>query len=65
MHKLSHLHQNRFGVCYLRLVRSGQETKRPLRTEDFRLAKLLALAFNFEFAIRMPNEKPKAGDFNP
>jgi hypothetical protein len=48
MLKLLRLYQNRFGVYYLRLVRSGRETKRSLRTKDFRQTKLLALAFNLD-----------------
>jgi hypothetical protein len=64
MHKLPHLTKNRFGVYYLRLVRSGRETKRSLRTKDFRQATLLALAFNLELAMKTPNDKPKATDFH-
>lgn len=64
MHKLPHLYQNRFGVYYLRLARNGQEVKRSLRTKDFRQARLLALAFNLELAMKTPTEKPKAADFN-
>jgi integrase len=64
MHKLPHLIKNRFGVYYLRLARNGQEVKRSLRTKDFRQARLLALAFNLELAMKTPTEKPKAADFN-
>ncbi|WP_241172554.1 integrase [Burkholderia gladioli] len=63
MHKLPHLYKNRFGVYYLRLVRAGKESKRSLRTKDFRQAKLLALAFNLELAMKTPADKPKAADF--
>ncbi|SAL11383.1 phage-related integrase [Caballeronia udeis] len=63
MHKLPHLYRNRFGVYYLRLVRSGRETKRSLRSKDFRQAKLLALAFNLELAMKTPKEQPSAADF--
>ncbi|PQV48569.1 site-specific integrase [Paraburkholderia sp. BL21I4N1] len=64
MHKLPHLTKNRFGVYYLRLAHNGQEVKRSLRTKDFRHAKLLALAFNLELAMKTPDDKPKAADFN-
>nr|WP_244104311.1 site-specific integrase [Burkholderia gladioli] len=63
MHKLPHLYKNRFGVYYLRLVRAGKESKRSLRTKDFRQAKLLALAFNLELAMKTPAATPKAADF--
>jgi integrase len=61
MHKLPHLHKNRFGVYYLRLIRAGRETKKSLRTKDYRQAKIWALAFNLELAMN----KPKAADFDP
>lgn len=61
MHKLPHLYQNRFGVYYLRLIRGGRETKKSLRTKDYRQAKIWALAFNLELAMN----KPKASDFDP
>ncbi|MFM0046288.1 tyrosine-type recombinase/integrase [Paraburkholderia sediminicola] len=64
MHKLPHLYRNRLGVYYLRLTRQGREVKRSLRTKDFRQARLLALAFNLELAMKTPTEKPKAADFN-
>jgi hypothetical protein len=64
MHKLPHLFQSRHGVYYLRLARGGQEIKRSLRTKDFRQAKLLALAFNLELAMKTPTDKAKAADFN-
>ncbi|WP_133647529.1 tyrosine-type recombinase/integrase [Paraburkholderia flava] len=64
MHKLPHLFQSRHGVFYLRLARGGQEVKRSLRTKDFRQARLLALAFNLELAMKTPDNKPKAADFN-
>ncbi|WP_186139912.1 site-specific integrase [Burkholderia gladioli] len=63
MHKLPHLYKSRHGVFYLRLVRAGKESKRSLRTKDFRQAKLLALAFNLELAMKTPADKPKAADF--
>nr|WP_052382213.1 hypothetical protein [Paraburkholderia kururiensis] len=64
MHKLPHLFKSRHGVFYLRLARGGQEVKRSLRTKDFRQARLLALAFNLELAMKTPDDKPKAADFN-
>ncbi|CAE6760615.1 site-specific integrase [Paraburkholderia aspalathi] len=64
MHKLPHLYRNRLGVYYLRLTRQGREVKRSLRTKDFRQARLLALAFNLELAMKTPTEKPTAADFN-
>lgn len=56
--------KSRHGVFYLRLARGGQEVKRSLRTKDFRQARLLALAFNLELAMKTPDDKPKAADFN-
>lgn len=64
MHKLPHLFQSHHGVFYLRLARGGQEVKRSLRTKDFRQARLLALAFNLKLAMKTPDDKPKAADFN-
>lgn len=69
MHKLPHLFKSRHGVFYLRLARGGQEVKRSLRTKDFRQARLLALAFNplafnLELAMKTPDDKPKAADFD-
>lgn len=64
MHKLPHLFKSRRGAFYLRLARGGQEVKRSLRTKDFRQARLLALAFNLELAMKTPDDKPKAADFN-
>jgi hypothetical protein len=60
MHKLPHLYQNRFGVYYLWLIRGGRETKKSLRTKEYRQAKIWALAFNLELAMN----KPRAADFN-
>ncbi|WDD95187.1 site-specific integrase [Burkholderia sp. FERM BP-3421] len=60
MHKLPHLYQNRFGAYYLRLIGAGRETKKSLRTKDYRQAKIWALAFNLELAMN----KPKAADFD-
>ena len=64
MHTLPHLFKSRHGVFYLRLARGGQEVKRSLRMKDFRQARLLALAFNLELAMKTPDDKPKVADFN-
>jgi len=67
MNKLPYLYKNRLGTFYLRIKRNGREIKRSLRTKDFARAKLLAIAFNLEMAIRgreMPAMTgPKISDF--
>nr|WP_249191136.1 hypothetical protein [Burkholderia vietnamiensis] len=61
---MRHLLKSRHGVFYLRLARGGQKVKRSLSTKDFRQARQLAFAFNLELAMKTPDDKPKAADFN-